>query len=203
MLLRAIMNRIKNFSRRIFVLPVVRLLLRLKVQPNVITISSFIFAVIAFFTYRSGNFGVGAIFLFLCGIFDTFDGEIARQTKCTTKFGGFLDSTVDRINEFLIYLGLFSFYYNRENYALYWTVLAMFGSMMVSYTRARAEGVGISPQVGIFERFVRFTLLIIGSFLGSTRMIYILAILAIGTILTALQRIFFVSQSCVKTKIGQ
>jgi CDP-diacylglycerol--glycerol-3-phosphate 3-phosphatidyltransferase len=189
------MNKIKNMGRKVFVRPVVSFLVALNIHPNVITISSLLLAVIAFFFYRSGIFWAGGIFLFLCGIFDTFDGEIARRKNMISKLGGFLDSTVDRVNEFIIYFGLYFYYYNRESFVQFWILIAIFGSMMVSYTRARAEGLGISPRVGLFERLTRIVLLVIGSVLGPRFMPYIIVILAIGTLQTTLQRIIFVKRS--------
>ncbi|MEO0185216.1 MAG: CDP-alcohol phosphatidyltransferase family protein [candidate division WOR-3 bacterium] len=185
------MNKIKFWGRKLFVLPVVNLLIKMEIPPNVITILSLAIGIFVFFIYKTGKFWLGAIFLFFSSIFDTFDGEIARQTNKVTKFGGFLDSTIDRVNEFLVYLGLFSYYYHRIDYALYWVVFALFGSIMVSYTRARGEGLGISPQVGIFERFIRLLFLIVGSFFGPRIMIYVLVIITFGTLQTSLQRIFY------------
>ncbi len=185
------MKKIKTIYKKLFLLPIVNLLIKLNIAPNIITILSLIIAVFAFLAYKNGIFWLGGIILFFSSIFDTFDGEIARQTNRVTKFGGFLDSTLDRVNEFLVYLGLFVYYYHRVDYVLYWILLAQFGSLMVSYTRARGEGIGISPQVGLFERFVRLLLLIIGSFLGPKIMIYILIIITIGTFITALQRIIY------------
>jgi len=185
------MNQIKNLGRTIFIMPIVRLLTKSGIHPNVITLSSLLLALVAFILYWQGIFWAGAIFLLFCGICDTIDGEIARRTNRVTKIGGFLDSTVDRINEFIVYLGLFFYYYDKTPYVLFWIFFAMFGSMMVSYTRARGEGLGISPQVGIFERFTRFALLIIGSLLGPQIVVYILVILTIGTIQTMIQRIVF------------
>lgn len=186
------MDRIKAAGRRIFVTPVVKALIVLNVHPTVITIFSLLLAVISFVFYWRGTFLLGALFLILCGLFDTFDGEIARRTDRVTKIGGFLDSTIDRINEFIIYFGLFCYYYNHAPHALLWVFLAFFGSMMVSYTRARGEGLGISPRVGLFERFVRIVFICIGSVLGPTGMIYILMILTVGTIHTMIQRIIFI-----------
>lgn len=186
------MKRIKDFFRKILVLPVVRILIKLHVHPTVITISTLFLAIGAFFFYRQGLFWTGAIFFFFCGIFDTFDGELARQTNRVTRVGGFLDSTIDRINEFIIYLGLFSYYFNRQNWVLFWIFAALFGSLMVSYTRARAEGLGATAQVGIFERLTRIVLLIAGSVFGPKVMIYILIILSVGTMTTTLRRIFHV-----------
>jgi CDP-diacylglycerol--glycerol-3-phosphate 3-phosphatidyltransferase len=172
----------------------VALLLSLNIHPNVITVSSLILACIAFFFYKNGTFWAGGIFLFWCGIFDTFDGEIARRRNMISKLGSFLDSTVDRINEFIVYFGLYFYYFDKAVYVQFWILLAIFGSMMVSYTRARGEGLGISPQVGIFERFTRILLLIIGSVLGPRFMPYVIIILGIGTIQTTVQRIVFVKR---------
>ncbi len=97
------MEKIKIFSKKIFVQPIINILITLRIPPNSITISSIVFSLIAFFTYKKGNFWLGGIFLFLSSILDTFDGEIARRTNQVTKIGGFLDSTIDRINEFLVY----------------------------------------------------------------------------------------------------
>lgn len=185
------MRKIKMLGSKYFVKPIVNILVKIKIHPNLVTLLSLLLGIVAFLFYWQGIFWAGAIFLFLCGIFDTFDGEIARQTNRVTKIGGFLDSTADRINEFLIYLGLFLYYYSHETYALFWIFTAMFGSMMVSYTRARGEGLGISPQVGFFERFTRILLLIIASFLGKHIMIYVLVLLTLGTIQTMIQRIIY------------
>jgi phosphatidylglycerophosphate synthase len=187
-------TRLKKLGRQFIVHPIVTVLIGLNIHPTVITVASLFLAFAAFLFYRAGTFWLGAIFLFLCGMFDTFDGEVARRTNRITKLGGFLDSTIDRVNEFIIYLGLFCYYYGKANYALFWVLFAFFGSMMVSYTRARGEGLGISPQVGIFERLTRFTLLVIGSFLTPHIMIYVLVILTIGTLQTTIHRIIFVSQ---------
>ena len=191
------MTDLKDIGRRFFVRPIVALLMALKIHPNLITMASLGLAVIAFFFYRSGVFWAGGIFLFWCGVFDSFDGEIARRRNLISKLGSFLDSTVDRINEFIVYFGLFFYYHDLGDHIQFWIIVAMFGSMMVSYTRARAEGLGISPQVGIFERFTRIVLLLAGSFLGPGLMPFVIIILAIGTIQTMLQRIIYVKkESC-------
>lgn len=192
------MNSIKELGRTFIVMPIVRVFVLLKVPPNAITLVSLLLAAASAFFYWRGIFWAGAIFLLLCGLFDTFDGEIARQTHQVSKIGGFLDSTVDRINEFIVYLGLFGYYYGRATYVLFWLFLALFGSMMVSYTRARGEALGVSPQVGLFERFTRFVLLVVGSLFGPRVVIYVLVILAIGTFQTMIQRIVFTHQKSAR-----
>lgn len=186
------MNKIKELLRRHLLSPLVDQLIRLRIHPTAITLSTIIPAAAAALLYARGHFQLAALFFFFCGIFDTFDGAIARKTNRVTKIGGFLDSTIDRVNEFLIYLGLFIFYYRRADWVLIWILAALFGSLMVSYTRARAEGLGITAAVGIFERLTRIVLLLIGSLFGPRIMPYFLMLLAAGTILTMLRRIFFV-----------
>lgn len=186
------MDKIKELGRRYFVRPVARVLIAARIRPNVITVSSFFFGLGAFFLYFRGNFFAGAVLCFLSGIMDTFDGEVARQTKIVSKFGAFLDSTIDRVNEFLVYMGMFCFYLRHQPWVTYWVLIAIFGSLMVSYTRARAEGIGISPQVGIFERFTRLVFIIAGSVFGPTIMAYSLVILAVGTLSTMIHRIIYV-----------
>lgn len=186
------MNGIKEIGRRYFVRPVAFFFIRLKIHPNAISISSLFFSFVACYFYRNGSFFAAAVFCFISGIFDTFDGEVARQQKSVSKIGAFLDSTIDRFNEFIVYLGMFGYYAGRAPFMITWIMLAVFGSMMVSYTRARAEGIGISPQVGIFERFTRMTLIIVGSVFGPVVMQYVIVVLAFGTVGTTLQRIIFV-----------
>ncbi len=186
------MNRIKDSLRQLFLSPVVSVLVRWRIHPTTVTLSTLILAAGAGYFYAHGNFWAGAVIFFFCGIFDTFDGEIARRTGRVTKIGGFLDSTIDRINEFIIYLGLFLYYYHRLDWILVWILTALFGSLMVSYTRARAEGLGTTAAVGIFERVTRIVLLIAGSVFGPRVMPYIIIIIAAGTIVTMLQRMFFV-----------
>lgn len=189
------MNNIKSIFKKLVIYPIVKLLIKIRVSPNLITVLSLVITIFAFWVYKNGVFWLGGIILFFSSILDTFDGELARQTNKVTKFGGFLDSTIDRVNEFLIYLGLFVYYYHRADYAIYWVFFALFGSIMVSYTRARGEGLGISPQVGIFERFVRLLFLIVGSFAGPKIMVYVLVIIAIGSFQTAVHRIIYLFQN--------
>src|SRR4030042_347289 len=189
------MFKIKDMGRTYIIKPVALLLSKIGVKPMVITLLSLLLAIIAFFFYRSGHFLTGAVFLVLSGLFDAFDGEVARLTGRVSQIGGFIDSTIDRISEFFIFFGLFLFYRGTMPWVLPWIFTAFFGSIMVSYTRARGEGLGISPQIGIFERFFRFCLLTIGSFLGHYIMSYVLILLTFGTLLTMIRRIFYIHKA--------
>ncbi len=186
------MLKVKTLGRIYIVKPIAIILGRIRIDPMIITLMSLFLAIIAFFFYRQGFFVTGALFLILSGLFDAFDGEVARLTDKVSQLGSFLDSTVDRISEFLIFFGLFLFYLTSTPWVLPWVFTAFFGSLMVSYTRARGEGMGISPQIGIFERFVRFCLLTLGSFLGHRIMAYVLVLLTFGTISTMIHRILYI-----------
>jgi len=97
------------------------------------------------------------VVIILCGFFDILDGQVAVKTDKKSLFGAIFDSTLDRYSEFFIYLGLA--YYFRYHWALWLCFFTFFGSLMVSYTRARAEGLGIECQIGIMQRAERLGLL--------------------------------------------
>jgi CDP-diacylglycerol--glycerol-3-phosphate 3-phosphatidyltransferase len=131
--------------------------------------------------------------LAIFGPLDAVDGLIARERGLTSPFGAFLDSTVDRYAEFFLFLGLLAYLTIHRDGSLIDAILilsAMTGSLLVSYTRARAETLGFSCKVGVFTRFERLLIFALGLIFG---WIYpILVILAIFTHVTALHRIFYV-----------
>jgi CDP-diacylglycerol--glycerol-3-phosphate 3-phosphatidyltransferase len=153
---------------------------------------------------------LGGVFTLLTGFLDTLDGSLARATGQNKKFGAFLDSVLDRYTELIIYLGIW-FYFYRSNaetpYSLL-ILLIIFGSLMVSYTRARAEGLGERCLVGFFQRGERIILLgaagildpfinLFGGLSGSPQTMDlglkgVLIVLAVGTNLTAMWRFLHV-----------
>lgn len=142
--------------------------------------------------------------IILCGFFDLLDGQVAAKTNKKSLFGAIFDSTLDRYSEFFIYLGIA--YYFRDHWALWLCFFTFFGSYMVSYTRARAEGLGINCQIGIMQRAERIGLLALGSLLGSafgafdSVMIAVLIAIAAISNFTAFQRIFYVKKNEHLTK---
>jgi CDP-diacylglycerol--glycerol-3-phosphate 3-phosphatidyltransferase len=135
---------------------------------------------------------LAGILLIVAAIFDAIDGALARLLNRVTRFGAFLDSTMDRFSEAALFLGvLIHFYYGRgtatEVILCYVTIV---GSLMVSYTRARAEGLGVSVRGGLLTRFERMVILIIGLLLN--QLTVALWILAPLTNFTALQRVWLV-----------
>jgi CDP-diacylglycerol--glycerol-3-phosphate 3-phosphatidyltransferase len=131
--------------------------------------------------------------LAVLGPLDAVDGLLAREQQRSSSFGAFLDSTVDRYAEFFLFLGLLIHMTLNEGRGLGAAVLilaAMTGSILVSYTRARAEALGFECKVGLLTRFERLFLLAVGLIFG---WIYpVLVVLALLTHVTALQRIFHV-----------
>jgi CDP-diacylglycerol---glycerol-3-phosphate 3-phosphatidyltransferase len=183
---------------------------RAGVHPNVLSFAGLLFSAAAGLLYSQGRFFWAAWVVLFAGICDTLDGHIARHTKKNSAFGAFFDSTLDRYSDMFLFVGLA--YYYAGGYSLSpaetkgqncpWTVvvvvLAIAGSFMVSYTRARAEGLGVQCKAGMMQRPERITLLIIGSLLGSIPvagavfMKLTLVVLAVSVNLTALYRMFYV-----------
>jgi phosphatidylglycerophosphate synthase len=179
-----------------------RLLVRWRVHPNLISIQGFIVTVGAGVLYHLDHVRWAGLFVILGGIIDIFDGRVARETGLASKFGSFLDSTLDRLSEIVVFLGLLSLYnqYGREMadvWMVYVIMIAMGGSLMVSYTRARAEALGLDCNTGIMQRAERVVLLgggslIFGLMWDGLVLKWVIIILAVSTVLTAFQRIWWV-----------
>lgn len=166
---------------------------RLGITPNMLTLGGFFIVASVAVVLARGYFRLGGILLLLTVWLDAVDGTLARTTGQVTVFGAFLDSTLDRYAEGILYFGLLV-YYTQENrptaiYLIYFTIL---GSLIISYARARAEAVGIEVKEGLLTRFERLVILILG--LLFLRMEAALWILAPLTNVTAIQRILIVWQ---------
>jgi CDP-diacylglycerol--glycerol-3-phosphate 3-phosphatidyltransferase len=183
--------------------PVAKLLVNLKVHPHVITFSGLLISMIAFNFFRLGYFFYAGLMVILAGMCDVLDGRLARDTHQITKFGALFDSTIDRYSEVLMFLGLAIFFHDKQSYIVYLIILALTGSFMVSYTRARAEGLGIECKIGLMQRPERMTYLTIGSILGSIPrtknicLIITIWFIAIFANITVVQRILF-----IRNKLG-
>ena len=180
----------RKYSRS-FLEPLARFISTTGVSPNVITIVGFILMVGVAFVLAQGHFLLGGILITGVAIFDAVDGTLARMMGRTSRFGAFLDSTLDRFSEAVIFLGLFVYYINQDGQLelilIYATVV---GSIMVSYARARAEGIGVPLKDGLFTRFERVFLLVVG--LIFNWLTPVLWLLAIFSNLTAFQRMYLV-----------
>jgi len=158
------------------------------VHPNVLTFTGLVVNGWAALLFAAGRFPAAGAVMILAGVFDMTDGRVARAQGRVTTFGGFFDSVIDRYSDQVLYLGLLVYYarVDRFFYAILVGV-AMAGSVMVSYARARAESLIPSCKAGFWERPERIVLLILGA-LGN-RMAPALWLLAIGPNISVIQRI--------------
>ncbi|MEW5692018.1 MAG: CDP-alcohol phosphatidyltransferase family protein [Candidatus Hydrogenedentota bacterium] len=166
---------------------IVYILKKYNFTPDSITIIGCIIASLSFMFYAKGMFFTGGIVMGIGSLFDAYDGYYARKINSITRFGAFLDSNLDRVSEFFIFFGLFLYYPARIKIIIFFT---LFFGIMVSYSKARAEGLGIECKAGIFNRVVRMSLLFAGSILGKNIMIYILILLCLGNLLTFIHRVY-------------
>jgi len=169
-------------------------LARKKITPNQLTLAGLGVSFLAGWAYSGGLFALGALTLVVGSLGDMLDGPLARQTGKVSRFGAFLDSTVDRYSDFFLFGGLayyFAFQEMRGPFLM--TLGTLLGAFVTSYARARGESLVPAVSVGLFERPERVILIFIGS-LATPLLPLILGILCLGTHITAPQRIFLVKR---------
>ncbi|MEX0908004.1 MAG: CDP-alcohol phosphatidyltransferase family protein [Gemmatimonadota bacterium] len=182
--------------------PLIETLVRHRVHPNLLTTLGFSATLAAGLAFHQHAVRTAGFLILLGGFFDILDGRVARLTGLGSKFGAFYDSTLDRISEVVVFIGILSLYndYRQELGdvgMIYLIVLAMAGSLMISYTRARAEALGLDCRVGLMPRAERVVLiggasLFFGEAWDGLVLKGVILILAVLTNLTAVQRIVWV-----------
>lgn len=203
------MSLIPGFARRGFEAsldPVVSLLVTRGVRPNTITTIGTLILVAGAVAFGADSVQLGGALLLLSGVFDILDGRLARQSGLVTRFGAFYDSTLDRIGEAALYGGIIV-YFARSDVAEVWqvtgvvvTVVALSAGLIVSYARARAEGLGLECKVGIAQRAERILGLGVPSlFFGAgpdgMLLLGVVAVLAAIAVITVAQRIAHVRKT--------
>jgi len=185
--LSALIKNIKPaFEKKTAVL--VDFLYKINITPNILTIFGLIFVIIGSIFIVLKQFIIAGIFLSIGNILDALDGYLARKYNQATKFGAFLDSVIDRFSDAFPLIAI-SYLLRNNDFIFFISLLSIIFSFMVSYTRARSEGLGIDCKVGIFERPERSIILIIGVFISFIDIAII--IIAIGSFITFLQRVFY------------
>ena len=168
--------------------------IKLKVSPNTVTITGFILLLISAVILSTGHARIAFIPAFLGGILDAIDGKLARETNRQTKFGAFLDSTLDRIAEVGLSFGYLGYFYTNNVLSILiicWILGGIAASLMVSYIRARAEALGLQCKTGIMQRQHRGIIIGIGLIIGHPLSICTsIVLVAIGSTATVIQRIF-------------
>ena len=173
-----------------------------KIHPNVLTFLGLVINAGAAVLLATGQFRAAGFVIIGAGIFDMVDGRVARETNQVTRFGGFFDSVLDRYSDLALLVGLLVWYgsINRPFYVVL-TAIAMTGSVMVSYTRARAENTIPTCKVGFMERPERVVLVIIGAlFLRMAQVLWVIAVLAN---LTVVHRMIFTWQETKRLEDAQ
>jgi CDP-diacylglycerol--glycerol-3-phosphate 3-phosphatidyltransferase len=173
-----------------------------RVHPNLLTTTGFVVTISSAIAFHGHHVRSAGFLILLGGFFDILDGRVARLSSLGSKFGAFYDSTLDRVSEIAVFMGLLSLY---NDYRLelgdvgmiYLIMLAMAGSLMISYTRARAEALGLDCKVGLMQRAERVVLLggaalFFGDAWDGLVLKGVIVVLAVLTNLTAFQRIVWV-----------
>lgn len=174
-----------------------------KIHPNILTATGVIINVGCGILFGVGEFFWAGVVLIAANLFDMLDGSVARVTGNVTRFGTFLDSSLDRLSDMVIFSGIIFFYASntpqRSLLNAFLALVAMMGSVMVSYTTARAEAVGVKANVGFLQRPERIVLLILGALsthwesdnFFANRMPQVLWVLAVGSFWTFIHRMYF------------
>jgi CDP-diacylglycerol--glycerol-3-phosphate 3-phosphatidyltransferase len=173
-----------------------------KIHPNVLTFIGLLINIGAAILLAAGQFRTAGAVIIAAGLFDMVDGRVARETNQVTRFGGFFDSVLDRYSDLALLIGLLVWYgsINRSFYVVL-TAIVMMGSVMVSYTRSRAENVIPTCKVGFMERPERVVLLIIGAL--TDRMAPVLWVIAVLSNLTVAHRMVFTWQETKRLEDAQ
>jgi len=181
---------------------IVRGLALSKINPNVLTFFGLVINIVAATFLAVGRFRTAGLIIIFAGLFDMVDGRVARATNQVTRFGGFFDSVLDRYSDLALLVGLLVYYgtINRPAYVVL-TAVVMTASVMISYTRTRAENIIPTCKVGFMERPERVVLFIIGALFD--RMAPVLWTIAVLGNLTVIHRMVFTYQEAKRLEDAQ
>src|SRR6266851_6118558 len=198
MISRHIQQRVRQL-----VTSIMRPLAGLGITPNTLTVLGLLLSILTAFIIAQGWLFAGGLLVLFAGIFDMFDGAMARARNADTTFGAFFDSTLDRYSESIILFGLLFYalrepglqdrfwpFGNEQPWLIVLIYIAVVGSLMVSYAKARAEGLGLECKTGLLARPERVVILAIGLLSGTV--IWALALLAVLSHVTAIERLVYV-----------
>ncbi len=184
--------------------PVGRLFFRLRLRPNHLTLCGLGISVLTAMTFASGQPRLAGVLLIVAGLCDYFDGALARISGRVTPFGAFLDSVIDRYSDLAILLGiLWLFHSAGRTRGMVATMIALVGTVMVSYTKARAESIGVACNVGFMERPERMICTIAGALFGLLEpAVWVIAILGNATALHRIGHTYLSSEGARRSESG-
>lgn len=170
--------------------PLIKMLARWGIHPNAFTLAGFVITLVAAAAFFEGELRIGGLLILAGGLCDCIDGNLARAMKKASRFGALFDSTIDRFSEFVMFLGILAYFISRNEYVTAIVVfMAMCGSVMVSYSRARAESLGFEAQAGLMQRPERIVFLGLGALIHPVALTFSVWLVAIFANLTVLQRL--------------
>jgi CDP-diacylglycerol--glycerol-3-phosphate 3-phosphatidyltransferase len=185
------LSQVRKAASSYFTDPVVRILARTPITPNSITWFGFALAIGSAVLIALGHLLIAGFVVLIGGFFDMLDGALARRTKRVTPFGAVLDSTLDRLSEGVILLGILVLYARQESaIGILLVGIVLIASMLVSYIRAKAESLGLECLVGLFTRPERVIVLALGLLINQLEIA--LAIIAAFSLFTVGQRLVYV-----------
>nr|WP_278813519.1 CDP-alcohol phosphatidyltransferase family protein [Dehalococcoides mccartyi] len=168
--------------------PIINLLAKTGLTPNMVTVTGFIITLVAAGIIVNGNLLLAGIVMLLAGVFDMLDGALARRTGKVTRFGAVLDSTLDRVSEAAILIGVCAFYsQSGQTPEVVLAVVTLTLSLLVSYIRARAEAMGLEGKEGFFTRPERVVVLAIGMMFNI--LVPVLVLVSVLSLITVIQRL--------------
>jgi len=158
--------------------------------PNFLTLLGFVIVLIGVYVLVKGYPFLAGWIILAGSIFDMIDGGVARLKGKTSRFGAFLDSTLDRYSDFFIFTGVAL--WSKDGLLMYLALASLLGSFITSFARARGEALGVDVKVGFMQRGERVALMILGLILYKYILLYVLGFIAVMTNITAIHRIYHV-----------
>ena len=181
--------------------PITSAFVKLNFHPNTFTVWGLIITSISIIFYIEGDLVIAGILVLVGGICDIIDGKVARESGRVSKFGALFDSSIDRYSEVIMFFGVATFFVRADDYLnSVATFIALGGSTMVSYVRARAEGLGFDCKVGMLQRPERIVFLGLGSIIGIDALKIAVWIVAIFANITAIHRLTHIYKLDKKNK---
>jgi CDP-diacylglycerol--glycerol-3-phosphate 3-phosphatidyltransferase len=170
--------------------PLAQLFIRMGFRPDWLTLAGLVMNLVATAAFATANLRWGAAIMLLAGLCDILDGQVAREGRKETKFGALLDSTTDRYAEIFLFFGIGAYLISQDAWPESGILFfALTGSLMVSYVRARAEGLGEDCKVGFMQRPARIVVLALGGIVGHEGLVGVLVVLAVTTNYTVIERL--------------
>ena len=173
--------------------PLIKILIKLDVNPNSVSVIGVVVTLFAAVAFVMGHLRLGGFLILFGGFFDVIDGALARSCGKATRFGALFDSTMDRYAEFIMFFGIVAHLISVRDYLSSIAIfLALVGSLMVSYTRARAEGLGFDANIGLMQRPERILFIGLGALIHPVALKFSIWLIAVFANYTAAQRIRYV-----------